>query len=406
MTAGAPGGREDAQASDLLSAVQAELPAAAKLRHQIHRHPDLGGHEEPTAAAIAAALGAADAPRVTQGRLIGIGDGPGPLVAIRAELDALPVTETTGAPWASVNGAMHACGHDVHMAALVAVGRALQQAGGPRPALAVLQPREESLPSGARDIVESAELAARPVGAFLGVHLHPSLPAGTIAVQAGPVNASADDFTVTITGQPGHAAYPQLARDPIVAAAATVMALQHLISRRINPMHPAVLTVGALRAGTVSNAIPEKAVLEGTLRAFDEADRAQLHDTVRQTAALTAQAYGCSADVSIGLGEPVLRNDAALAAATAPWLARLGLDPAGDMRSCGSDDFAFYNGAFPSLMCFVGVGDRPVPGLHHPGFLPPDEAIFDVARVMLGAYLGACDVLADQDPARAAASST
>ena len=205
------------------------------------------------------------------------------------------MTETTGAPWASVNGAMHACGHDVHMAALVAFGRALQEAGGPRPALAVLQPREESLPSGARDIVESAELAARPVGAFLGVHLHPSLPAGTIAVQAGPVNAAADEFTVTITGQPGHAAYPHLGRDPVVAAAATVMALQHLISRRINPMHPAVLTVGALQAGTVSNAIPETAVLKGTLRAFDEDDRAQLHDTVSQTATLTAQAYGCSA---------------------------------------------------------------------------------------------------------------
>lgn len=386
---GAPAGPADR----LAGALRAQLPAVTELRHQIHRSPDLGGHEGPTAALVTAALGAPDAPRVTEGALIEIGAGPGPLVAIRAELDALPVTETTGAPWASVTGAMHACGHDVHMAALVAFGRALQQAGGPRPALAVLQPREESLPSGARDIVASAELAARPVGAFLGVHLHPSLPAGTIAVQGGPVNASADEFTVTITGQPGHAAYPHLARDPVVAAAATVMALQHLISRRINPMHPAVLTVGELRAGTVSNAIPETAVLVGTLRAFDEADRAQLHDTVRQTAGLTAQAYGCSADVSIGLGEPVLRNDDALAAATAPWLARLGLDPSGDMRSCGSDDFAFYNGTFPSLMCFVGVGDSPVPGLHHPDFLPPDEAIFDVARVMLAGYLGACDVL-------------
>lgn len=390
----------------LLAALRAELPAAAQLRHEIHRHPDLGGHEEPTAIAIAAALGAADAPWVTQGRLIELGSGPGPAIAIRAELDALPVTETTGAPWASPSGAMHACGHDVHMAALAAFGRALQAAGGPRPALAVLQPREESLPSGARDIVESAELAARPVGAFLGVHLHPSLPAGTIAVQAGPVNASSDEFSVTITGQPGHAAYPHLARDPVVAAAATVMALQHLISRRVNPMRPAVLTVGALRAGTVSNAIPETAVLEGTLRAFDEGDRAQLHDTVRETAGLTARAYGCTAEIRIGLGEPVLRNDAALAAATAPWLTRLGLDPSGDMRSCGSDDFSFYNGTLPSLMCFVGVGDSPVPGLHHPDFLPPDEAIFDVARVMLAGYLGACDVLAGQPVPLAAQSAS
>ena len=225
----------------LLAAIRDQLAGAAELRHEIHRQPRLGGHEEPTATAIAGALGAPDAPWVTQGRLIELGAGPGPCVAIRAELDALPVTETTGAPWASTNGAMHACGHDVHMAALVAFGRALRAAGGgPRPALAVLQPREESLPSGALDIVQSAELAARPVGAFLGVHLHPSLPAGTIAAQAGPVNASSDEVTVTITGAPGHAAYPHLARDPVVAAAATVMALQHLVSRRIDPMHPSV----------------------------------------------------------------------------------------------------------------------------------------------------------------------
>jgi amidohydrolase len=396
---------DPALAGRLLAALEAHLPAARELRHQVHRNPDLGGHEEPTATVIAAALGEPDAPWVTQGRLIEIPAGPGPHVAIRAELDALPLTETTGVAWASANGSAHACGHDVHLAALVAVGGALRDAGGPLPVLAVLQPREESLPSGARDVVGSPELAARQVGAFLGVHLHPALPAGTIAVQAGPVNASADEFIITIEGRPGHAAYPHRARDPIVAAAGTVLALQHLVSRRIDPMHPAVLTVGAMQAGSAGNAIPETAVLTGTLRAFDEADRTQLQDMVRQTAELTARAYGCSAAVSVGRGEPVLRNDPALAAATAPWLTRVGLDPAGDMRSCGSDDFSFYNGAFPSLMCFVGVGDSAVPGLHHPDFLPPDEAIFDVARVMLAGYLGACDVLASPIPPAAGGAS-
>jgi amidohydrolase len=381
-------------AADLLAAVESHLPDATDLRHQLHSQPDLGGYEERTAAAVAAAIGRPDAPRVAgAGRLVPIPAGHGPYVGIRAELDALPMTETTGAPWASANGAMHACGHDVHLAALVAVGRAVRDVGGQRPVLAVLQPREESVPSGARDVIGSAGLAGYQVGAFLGAHLHPSLRTGTVAVQAGPVNASYDDFTIRIDGRPGHAAYPHLTRDPVVAAAGTILALQHLVSRRIDPMHPAVLTVGSVQAGGASNAIPGSAVLTGSVRAFDDADRAELHDALRQTAELTARGYGCTAAVSIDLSEPVLRNDARLAAATAPWVAELGLDPAGDMRSCGSDDFAFFNAAFPALMCFVGVGESAVPGLHHPGFLPPDRAIFDVARVMLAGYLGACDVL-------------
>jgi amidohydrolase len=384
-------------ASRLLAVIEAELPAATELRHQIHREPDLGGFEERTATLIAAALGDPDAPWVTQGRLVRIPAGRGPdetHVAVRAELDALPLTEETGAPWASVNGAMHACGHDVHMAGLVAFGRALRAAGGPRPVLAVLQPREESSPSGALDVVSSAELAAVPVGAFVAVHMHASLRPGTIAVQGGPVNASSDDLTVTIEGRPAHAAYPHLGRDPIVAAAGTVMALQHLVSRRIDPMHPAVVTIGTLQAGTAGNQIPGSAVLTGTLRAFSEDDRDLLHATVTETAELTARSYGCQATVSIIRGEPVLHNDPQLAAATAAWLARLGLDPGGDMRSCGADDFSYYNAKYRSLMCFAGAGEDVVPGLHHPAFLPPDEAIFDVARAMLAGYLGACDLLA------------
>jgi amidohydrolase len=338
---------------------------------------------------------------VTQGRLVRIpaggashGGPDGTHVAVRTELDALPLTEETGAPWASVNGAMHACGHDVHMAGLVAFGRALRAVGGPRPVLAVLQPREESSPSGALDVVSSAELAAVPVGAFVAVHMHASLRPGTIAVQGGPVNASSDDLTVTIEGRPAHAAYPHMGRDPIVAAAGTVLALQHLVSRRIDPMHPSVVTVGTLQAGTAHNQIPGSAVLTGTLRAFDEADRDLLHATVTETAELTARSYGCQATVSIVRGEPVLRNDPRLAAATAAWLTRLGLDPGGDMRSCGADDFSYYNAKYPSLMCFAGTGEDVVPGLHHPAFLPPDEAILDVARTMLAGYLGACDLLA------------
>jgi amidohydrolase len=154
-----------------------------------------------------------------------------------------------------------------------------------------------------------------------------------------------------------------------------------------------VVTVGSLQAGTAGNAIPGSALLHGTIRTFDEGDRTLLHETLTETAEATARGYGCSATVQVRLGEPVLRNDPALATATRPWLAQLGLDPGGDMRSCGADDFSYYNAGYPSLMCFVGTGADVVPGLHHPAFLPPDGAIFDVARAMLAGYLGACDML-------------
>jgi metal-dependent amidase/aminoacylase/carboxypeptidase family protein len=333
----------------------AELPAAVELRRRIHAEPDLGGAEARTSALVATELGCADAPAVAEGRLIRVETGDGPAVALRAELDALPIAEDTGLPWAARNGAMHACGHDVHLAALTAVVRTVRRAGGPRPLLAVLQPREESTPSGARDVLASPELAAQDAGAFIGAHVQPTMPAGVVAVQPGPVNAAADDFTVVIRGRPGHGAYPHLTADPVVAAAAVVTTLQHVVARRIDPMHPAVLTVASINAGTTMNAIPAEAVL---------------------------------------LGEPVLRNDPGLAANIAPRLTALGFDPAGDHRSCGADDFAYYCEAFPSLMCFVGVDSPPGVGLHHPAFAPPDRAVGDVARVLLAGYLAACQYLA------------
>jgi amidohydrolase len=372
----------------------AELPAAVELRRRIHAEPDLGGAEARTSALVATELGCADAPAVAEGRLIRVETGDGPAVALRAELDALPIAEDTGLPWAARNGAMHACGHDVHLAALTAVVRTVRRAGGPRPLLAVLQPREESTPSGARDVLASPELAAQDAGAFIGAHVQPTMPAGVVAVQPGPVNAAADDFTVVIRGRPGHGAYPHLTADPVVAAAAVVTTLQHVVARRIDPMHPAVLTVASINAGTTMNAIPAEAVLLGTTRSFYDRDRDALTEQLRRTCELVAEAHGCTASVEVARGEPVLKNDPGLAANIAPRLTALGFDPAGDHRSCGADDFAYYCEAFPSLMCFVGVDSPPGVGLHHPAFAPPDRTVGDVARVLLAGYLAACQYLA------------
>jgi amidohydrolase len=376
----------------LRAALSEELPAAVGLRHALHAEPELSGHEQRTAARVAAALGQPGADDVSGGRIVRIGDADGPVVAVRAELDALPIAEDTGVTWAAGNGAAHACGHDVHLAALVALARALQRFPGPFPLLAVLQPREETYPSGAQDLVGSAVLAGHDVLAVIGAHLQPQLARGVVTAGAGPVNAAADEFRITVHGQGGHAAYPQTTRDPIVAAAHVIVALQHLISRRTDPLHAAVLTVGSIHAGEAANVIPATAVMAGTLRTFEPAGRQQLRTAIEATARATATAYECTAEASFTEGEPVLRNDARLAAVTEPELEAAGLRIAEPLRSCGSDDFSYYCSRYPSLMMFVGVGPGPAgaPGLHHPSFLPPDDAVADVAGVMLAGYLGAC----------------
>ncbi|HEY1320174.1 MAG TPA: amidohydrolase, partial [Streptosporangiaceae bacterium] len=278
----------------LLQAAGQEMPTAIALRRELHASPELGGHETGTASRVAAALGEPDAPSVTTGRLVRIGAASGPSVAIRAELDALPLTEQTPVAWASRNGASHACGHDVHLAALTAAGRAVRRAGGPLPLVAVLQPREESYPSGAQDMVGSPQLEAQDVRAMVGVHVHPHVDRGQVSVGPGPVNAAYDEVTITVRGRGGHAAYPHVTRDPVLAAAHVILALQHLISRRTDPMHAAVLTIGTVQAGTAANVIPEQVVLTGSLRTFDPADRASLWSAVSATADATAQAYECT----------------------------------------------------------------------------------------------------------------
>ena len=323
------------------------------------------------------------------GAVLRIG-GPGPAVGVRAELDALPITEATGVPWAADRGAMHACGHDVHMAALTALARAVHQAGPPVPMLAVLQPREEGNPSGALDMISSGLLQAHQVAAMAAAHVQPLLQVGEVACAPGVVNAAADEFFVTMTGSPGHAAYPHLTRDPVLALAQFVVAVQQLVSRNTDPMQPAVVTVGTLAAGEASNAIPGTAAARGTMRAVTEAHRDRLHDRLREVASGIALAHGCTADVVIVRGEPVLDNDPGLAAGTAVLLTRLGATVTEPLRTCGADDFAFYAGIAPALMLFVGTGGQPGSGLHTATFLPGDRAVADVAGALLAAYLAAC----------------
>ncbi|MGH3217949.1 MAG: M20 metallopeptidase family protein [Streptosporangiaceae bacterium] len=374
----------------LQAAVARELGDAVRLRHDLHANPELSGSEYRTAAKVSAALGAPDAPAVGgTGRIVRIGPQSGPCVAIRAELDALPLTEQTGVPWASRTGAMHACGHDVHLAALTAVARAARSTGLPAGLLAVLQPREEASPLGAPDIVTSDAFTAHQLRAVVGVHLQPQLPPCTVAAAAGTVNAAADEFEITITGTGGHAGYPHRAVDPVPALCQAVLALQQIVSRRTDPMHAAVVSIGTLESGTGPNIIADTATARGSLRTFDETHRTAMRKAVHEIVEHTCLAHGCRGTVAFDQGEPALVNDEALAAASWPLLHAAGFTVDTSFRSCGADDFSYYARAAPTLMLFLGVGG-PF-GLHHQRFVADDDAVGQVAAAMLAGYLAALD---------------
>jgi amidohydrolase len=381
----------------LFRRLDTHLETAQHLRRRLHAEPRLSGEEDATTAAVLMALHVSVDPLETGGAIVRIGRPDGPAIGLRAEMDGLPVEERTEVPWRSQNGAMHACGHDVHMAAAYAVARTLQDDEGPLPLVLVLQPREETYPSGGADISAAPELAEHDLRAFLGMHIQPRVPGGQFAATPGPVNAASDQFRVTRTGRPGHAAYPHLTADPVVASADLVGTLQHLISRQVDPTHPTVLTIGTIEGGNSPNVVPASVRMSGTLRTFDEHDRDNLHDALTRTADAVGEIHGCDAEVHVTRGAPVLFNDAGLATTVQLWIEHAGLRSAPPLRSCGADDFAYYATAIPSVMTFVGVGSGgpEEPGLHHPEFLPPEDAVLDMMRATMAAYLGACSRVVD-----------
>jgi amidohydrolase len=388
----------------LLDAIERELPRAIDLRHRLHSRPELSHEEHATAAAVAAELpvvcttvaGTGLIARVDSkgGEGEGGGKGDGAAVAVRAELDGLPMEERTDAPFRAAGGAMHACGHDVHMAALVALARAAHALGDalPAPLLAIYQPSEEAYPSGAEQLL--SELATLAPAAIVAAHVHPELPWGSVALDLGAVNASCDYVEITVTGEQSHGAYPHRGRDPILAIAQIVVALHAEVGRRIDPLAPAVLTVGVLEGGSVENVIPPRARARAALRAHRPDDRLALRQLVEEVVSGVAAAHGCRSSLELTPGEPALENDPAIVTGARELLPGAGLAPAAEWRSCGSDDFAFFGtlGATPIAMGFVGLdgadGFQTRP-LHHPELLPPDDAVGAVARTQAVLYLAA-----------------
>jgi amidohydrolase len=388
-------GVADGISAQLSQELDAQVTAVVPLRRQLHAHPEVSGSEYLTRATVLGWLPGAEGAEVADaGAVVRIG-GPGPAIAIRAELDALPIEETTGVPWAAANGAMHACGHDVHLAAVTAVARCLQRAAASMPLLVVLQPREETYPSGALDVAASGILARHDVRAMIGAHVQPVLPDGLVSCDGGVVNAAADEFEVTMRGRGGHAAYPHLTADPVLALAQFAVSAQQLVSRTANPVVPTVVTIGALRAGDAANATPEIATARGTLRTMSPIARPQLQERLAEIATGVAMAHECTAEVTVWPGEPPLRNDPRLAEVTSRHLISLGLGIGGPLHSCGADDFAYFTEILPALMLFVGVGDGTSMRLHDHEFLPPDETIRFTARALLAGYLAAAEIFGD-----------
>ena len=362
-----------------------------ELRRELHRHPELSWQESETAARITAALahfGITDVARVAGTGLVARipgHDRSAPVVALRGDIDALPITESTGLPFASENaGVMHACGHDVHASWAVAAARLLLAKPAIGDVLVVFQPAEE-VGDGARAIVESGALAN--VAAIFGGHVDRRFEVGQVVAQAGALAASTDTFEVEILGAGAHGARPHESADPIVAAAAIVTALQTLVSRRLDPAQPGVVTVGTINAGTASNIIPDRARLTGTIRATTVAARTLLARELVRMVNDVAKAYGATATTSLGSGTPPIVNPERMASIASSAVTRVlgdaALVPLGT-TNMGGEDFAVYMESIPG--CFMRIGAREPGGrviaAHSPGYYAAEGALFIGAAVL------------------------
>jgi hippurate hydrolase len=380
----------------LPSAVDRLFPAPRReqliaLRRAIHQDPELSFREERTADRLERALRELEPAAIHRIARTGVvarirGKSAGaPVVAIRGDIDALPIAEETGLSFASRNeGVMHACGHDVH--ATWAVGAASLLAADPAAGdvIVILQPAEET-GEGASAILESGALD--DVRAIFGGHVDRRFAVGQVVADEGPLAASADTFVIELTGRGAHAARPHESADVIVGMAAVIGALQTIVSRRLNPANPGVVTVGAAHAGAAANVIPDRATLTGTVRAVDAASRRLMVDEVKRIAEATAAAYGLRAVVTFDVGTPPIVNPpqptAWARAAAVSLVGERNVVPLGFLNMAG-EDFANYMERIPG--CFLRIGARedggPVLPAHSPNFYPDEESIFVGAAVL------------------------
>jgi len=390
-------GAGDAQGDEALQRLTAlSEQAAAKVvawRRDFHAHPELPNREERTSRVVAEALRAMGVDEIRTGvahtGVVAIirGRQPGRTVALRADMDALPIEERTGLPFASQNpGVMHACGHDAHTAMLLGAASVLVEmrehlAGNVK---LVFQPAEEGAPAGeeggARLMIQEGVLRDPDVSAIFGLHIHPEMATGKIGYRDGVLLASVDRFRIKVVGRQSHGAQPWLGVDPVVASAHIITALQTIAGRHVDARQPVVVSVGVVRAQGAWNVIPGEVTLEGTVRTHDNAVRRKARELFHRAVEGTAAAHGVTAEIVYGDYGPVVWNDPTLGVWARKSLAGVvGVANLVESQpSMGGEDFAHYAAQVPGCYLFLGVGNEAIGAaqpLHTPGMILDEAAL-------------------------------
>ncbi|MFZ5815711.1 MAG: M20 metallopeptidase family protein [Bacillota bacterium] len=380
--------------------MQAQLAAMARewsrdlteWRRHLHANPEVSFQEYETTEWIARRMEEWGIPytRPTPTGLVGMIEGrrPGKTIAVRADIDALPIAEENDFPFASTRpGAMHACGHDGHTAILLGLSRFFSQNREFAGRIKLLfQPAEELPPGGAKAFVEAGVLD--DVDACIGLHLISEVPTGGASICDGPMMANSDGFSAKIYGRGGHGASPHQTVDAVMVACNAVMNLQTIVSRKVDPTKPAVITVGSIHAGTTFNVIADSAEIKGTVRSFHSEVRQQLHDEIKRTLENTCAIYGATVELAYNWGYPALVNDAGIAdvlrAAAQETLGEGNLSVQRPIM--GGEDFAYYSQKVPAAFLFLGCRNPEVGANwehHHPRFTI-DEAALPLGMEILG----------------------
>lgn len=384
--------------TDVRAIAAAALPDAVAWRRHLHANPELSFQEHETAKWIHERLdgfGGLSVSRPTPTSVVATlkGGRPGRTIGLRADIDALPIVEATGLDFASTReGVMHACGHDGHTAVLLSVARALigMRADLPGEVRFVFQHAEELPPGGAREIVATGALDG--LDAMLGCHLMSTFDAGKVSVSGGPVMASADFFDATVEGVGGHGAFPHQTIDPVAITAQIISSLQQIVSRTVDPLESAVITVTRINAGSADNVIPPSVNFGGTVRSFDQALREAIHERMHRIVEGVAAAHGARGSLIIDPAFDAVINDVALAA----QVEESALRAVGEARfqrippMMGGEDFSIYARVAPITYWFVGARN-PAKGAewphHHPHFTVDEQAMETAIAVMTQAAL-------------------
>jgi len=413
LVAAGPAGAAVSDAN-LQAAATAAMPQVLAWRRDFHQHPELSNREFRTSKIVAEqlrALGLEVRTGIAHTGVVGIlrGGKPGPTIALRADMDALPVTEQVDVPFKSVAtaeyrgekvGVMHACGHDGHTAVLLGAAKVLagMKAELPGTVMFVFQPAEEGAPDGERGgaslMLEEGLFATTKPDAMLGLHLWSALNTGLIGYREGSLMAASDRFKMVVKGRQTHGSRPWNGVDPIVTAAQIVGAMQTIVSRQVDiTRYPAVVSVGAIKGGIRNNIIPESVEMVGTFRTFDPAVRTQIIDSIKRTAEGVAAAQGATVEFELGDDpNPVVVNDPALTARAVASLQRVaGRDKVTVMPFVtGSEDYAYYGSVVPAFFYFVGVTPpgqdaATAPSNHSPQFFIDEGSLPVALKTLLGA---------------------